>query len=159
MGLMFRGNVLRLVIFDVDGVITYLSEPDVACEGSVETIRFLKECGVGVAIYTAKSGEQLKKRFTQAGISLELFDVIVCLAPKYRLPADPLMEILRQMQVMRNQTVYVGDQAEDMDAAKRSCVPFIGVSDVLMTESEFRAAGAETVINDLVELRSLFSRL
>lgn len=158
MALMFRGNVLKLVIFDVDGVLTDLSDPDVAREGSVETIHYLKACGLGLAIYTAKSKERLEERFAQAGIPLETFDAIVCMALKYRPLADPLQEILGRMGVMRNETIYIGDQAEDKNIAKRSCVSFIGVGGELMSESEFRAAGAEVVIHDLLELKSLFLR-
>ncbi len=97
--------------------------------GVVETLSHLKEQGVKMAVVTNKPQEATEQ--VLAGLELgHLFDVVVGAGSARALKPDPapLVLALEKLGVGKEQAVMVGDNANDVDAAKALNVPVVAVT-------------------------------
>ncbi|MDO6418781.1 HAD-IIIA family hydrolase [Amphritea sp. 2_MG-2023] len=107
---------IRLVITDVDGVLT---DGSIFYDVSGECIkrfhvrdglgiRMLEESGIRVAVLSGRDSETLRKRIQDLGISMSLLGV------KDKLAACD--ELMLQAEVIRSETVFIGDDTIDLPA-------------------------------------------
>ena len=122
----------------------YLTE---AYDGIKELLCALKEKGVMIAICSNKPdnvvGDIIKTLFG------EMFDVVVGqregIAVK---PApDSAIEIMRQLGVTAEDTVFIGDTNVDINTAKNAGVKSIGVLWGFRDEAELAQAGADVIVS------------
>lgn len=97
-------------------------------EGSLETISFLREQGVAVALATNNPTDVLEWRLATAGIDPAWFAAVVTRDNVYFKPHpqtfDPIFEAVR---ISRNRALYVGDLQIDWDMARGAGVRFFAV--------------------------------
>lgn len=97
-------------------------------QGSLETIVWLKRCGVPVALCTGNDSVNLARKLEATKVSFCLFDAISTSSHGYEKPdprvLDPVFEKIR---VSKLHAVYVGDWFVDHGTAKNAGVRFIAV--------------------------------
>ncbi|CAA6603538.1 Phosphoglycolate phosphatase [Rhodospirillaceae bacterium LM-1] len=97
--------------------------------GVVETLSALKEKGLKLAVVTNKPQEATER--VLAGLELGgLFDAVVGAGRTKALKPDPapLLFALEKLGVGKEQAVMVGDNANDVDAAKALNIPVVAVT-------------------------------
>ncbi len=128
----------------------YLTE---AYDGVIPMLRKLKELGVKTAILSNKDDATAKK------VSEDLFEtglIDLCLGAREgkALKPDPesVFEIVEDFGVARNECIYVGDTATDIETAKNAGLYSIGVLWGFRDEAELRSAGADTIVSGAMEI-------
>jgi 3-deoxy-D-manno-octulosonate 8-phosphate phosphatase (KDO 8-P phosphatase) len=126
--ILIRARRIKLVIFDVDGVLTdgSLFVDDAGQEYKAFNSRdghgmvMLQQCGVTIAIITGRVSKVVEHRMAELGIEH------VYQGRREKLPA--FEDLLKQLNVSQEQTAYVGDDVVDLPVLTR--VGFaIGVGD------------------------------
>ncbi|MDE6112693.1 MAG: HAD family hydrolase [Bacteroidales bacterium] len=89
----------------------------------------------------------------------DLFDCIYGQRPGAPVKPDPAIvhDILRTLDVSAGQALYVGDSAVDMETARRSGIPSVGVLWGFRPESELREAGACHIVSHPSEIFRIFA--
>jgi 3-deoxy-D-manno-octulosonate 8-phosphate phosphatase (KDO 8-P phosphatase) len=140
-----RARAIRLVGFDVDGVLTdngiYVA---VEAGGRVETKRFhaldgvafhfLQQAGIGVAWVSGRTSPATTERARELGVT----EVIQDAGRGVKLPA--VRELLRRTGIAWGQFAYVGDDLADIPVLRRAGLP-IAVANAV---PEVRALAAWT---------------
>lgn len=153
----------RAVFFDRDGTLIrhvhYLHQPELVelLPGVRESLRFLKERGVLLFLFTNQSGVA-KGLFTVADVEavnrrmLELLDLgddlfaDVCIAtempsnaPEYRKPSPRfIVEILAKYRIEPADAVMVGDNPTDWEAGRRAGAQIIGIRSAITPDDTHR---------------------
>lgn len=115
-----RAAAVRLMVFDVDGVLTdgslYYSETGEALKRfhalDGHGLRLLMEGGLKVALMTGRSGPIVARRAAELGISEVMQGV--------RDKGSALAELAQRSAVQLNQTGYMGDDIIDLPAMQRA---------------------------------------
>ncbi|MDT8282189.1 MAG: 3-deoxy-manno-octulosonate-8-phosphatase KdsC [Gammaproteobacteria bacterium] len=109
-----KAKNIKLVIFDVDGVMTdgglffddnggqYKAFNSLDGHG----LRMLQECGVKVAIITGRKSELVKHRMNDLGVSL--------VYQGYRDKTPAFEALLKQVNLKKSEITYVGDDVVDL---------------------------------------------
>ena len=121
--LMARLQALKLVVFDVDGVLTdggllYNAEGEQIKRFNVKdgvALKLLPKWGVQVAVISAKDSLPLRKRMADLGVQHGYFGC--------HDKAAVLQTLLKTLAIDKAQTAYVGDDVIDLQV-----IPQIGVS-------------------------------
>ncbi|MDE5743534.1 MAG: HAD family hydrolase [Bacteroidales bacterium] len=117
-------------------------------DGIPELLLHLKARGLQLAVASNKphaaAVEIVHHYFGQ-----DLFDCIYGQRPGAPVKPDPAIvhDILRTLGVSAGQTLYVGDSAVDMETARRSGIPSVGVLWGFRPEAELREAGARYLVS------------
>lgn len=114
-----RAAQIRLVIFDVDGVLTdgslYLDDNGMEYKAfnsrDGHGMKLLRQSGVEIAIISGRSSGVVKERMASLGIHH------VYQGREQKLPA--LGELLEQLQIPMEQVAYVGDDVIDLPVMRR----------------------------------------
>ena len=115
-----RAAAVRLMVFDVDGVLTdgslYYSETGEALKRfhalDGHGLRLLMEGGLKVALMTGRSGPIVARRAAELGISEVMQGV--------RDKGSALAELAQRSAIQLNQTGYMGDDIIDLPAMQRA---------------------------------------
>jgi phosphoglycolate phosphatase len=128
----------------------YLTEP---YDGIKETLMALKEQGINLSVLSNKPDFA-----TKATVSHFFGDVFDCvLGGRDGVPLKPcpdaLFDIMREMGVTPDETVYIGDSEPDVLTAKNAGIEKgIFVTWGFRTEGELKNAGAKNLINEPVQI-------
>ena len=128
----------------------YLTEP---YDGIKETLMALKEQGINLAVLSNKPDFA-----TKATVSHFFGDVFDCvLGGRDGVPLKPcpdaLFDIMREMGVTPDETVYIGDSEPDVLTAKNAMIENgIFVTWGFRTEGELKNAGAKNLVNEPVQI-------
>ena len=112
--LLEKAKNIKLVIFDIDGVMT---DGSLFFDNSGEEykafnsldghgLRMLQECGVKVAVITGRKSELVKHRMNDLGVSL--------LYQGYRDKTPAFETLLKEVNLSKDQITYVGDDVVDL---------------------------------------------
>ena len=146
----FNGYKVSLIIFDVDGTLTPIEEPEVAGKGVVETLIRLNDAGLMLALCTGKPRYLLEQRFINASINLDLFWFKVASCPKadIGIASAMLNRMLTETDIVKEVVVYVGDTENDCRLARACGVHFFGVLTGETERDDFLQIGvkAENII-------------
>jgi HAD superfamily hydrolase (TIGR01549 family) len=123
-------------------------------DDALSTVATLLEAGVLVGILTSADRAIVLADFEQMDFPIERLAVLQTSddtdvhKPD---PAvfDPAIERLGELGVQRNEVLYVGDNLTDFFAARDAKIAFLGVTTGLITENEFRGAGATNITDRL----------
>jgi HAD superfamily hydrolase (TIGR01509 family) len=113
-----------------------------------------------LGIVSAGSGWRVRKQLKKFGV-WHYFDVCVCgddLRERKPNPA-PLRAALGRLRASPDETVYVGDTAEDIEMARRARVRAIGVLGPFPTAARLRAASPEVILSSVRELPGYLAAL
>lgn len=123
-------------------------------EGIVPMLHRLRANGAFLAVATAKPEIYARAILEDFGI-LSLFDRVTGADPREKTlftKQDILAEALSASAVCPEETVYIGDRAADMQAARNLKMKRIGVLYGFGTEEELRSAGAQCCCRTVAEL-------
>ncbi len=125
-------------------------------EGAVETVRWLHDQGIALAICSNARRSSIGRRFELAGIAPALFRYIHCRDNGVCKP-DPVVfdGIFAQVKVERAHALFVGDMTIDFFAARGAGVPFAGVLTGFTSKKAFRRVGVPSthIFQKLADIR------
>lgn len=106
----------------------------------------LKEGGYFLALISSRERESLERRFREAGIDLDIFDLVqgVENCPYHKPDSrvfNPVLWKTYKRGIEKNEAVYVGDTLDDYKAAREAGIKFIGVLTGGGREEDFIEAG------------------
>jgi phosphoglycolate phosphatase len=106
-----------------------------------------------LGIVSSGSGWRVRKQLRKFGV-WHYFDVCVCGddLPERKPNPAPLRAALGRLGASPDETVYVGDTAEDIKMARRAGVRAIGVLGPFPTAERLRAASPEVILSSVREL-------
>lgn len=122
-------------------------------DGVATLLPRLRSAGFRLAVATNTNREAAILSLSKSGI-IHLLEVIVTrddvknLKPK----GDVLLKVIELMKTSPEEVLYVGDSIHDLQAAREAGILFIGVEGGFHTRDDLKAAGCETVLNNLGEL-------
>jgi len=151
-----RAALIKLVIFDVDGVLTdrkiYFSDDgrEFKAFNSLDGqgIKLLQQSGVQVAIITARNSPLVARRMTELGVTL--------VYQGYADKRSALNELAQTLSLSLNQIAYLGDDLPDLPLMRRVGLG-IAVSDachyvVQHADHVTQAAGGKGAAREVCEL-------
>lgn len=124
-------------------------------DGILDMLQELKAAGIKTAVVSNKPDDATREMCRI--FFHDLIDAAIGDSPnRNRKPApDNLFEILRQLQVNKDNTLYVGDSNTDMETAKNAGVACAGVTWGYRSRDTLVAAGANYIIDEPHQLIGL----
>ena len=124
--------------------------------GIKELLRALIDAGLHIGIATSKPQNLAEKLLEREGM-LELFEVISGSGGRNNndSKAEVLTRAINALGADKKETVLVGDTKYDVAGAKACGVDCIGVRYGYAAEGELASAGADYIVDDLKQLKSL----
>lgn len=121
--------------------------------GVEQTLRLLKAEGIKMAVASNKPGRFSRPLLDYLRIS-EYFDLVVCGDEIENMKPHPeaILNIIRELKVLPDQTVYVGDMTLDIQTAKAAGVRGIAVVTGSSLKEELMAQKPFQVIESISEL-------
>lgn len=121
--------------------------------GAKELLVALRQHGSRTAVFTNKHGPSSRTTCAHLGLAA-LLDGNFGATDTPWLKPDPQFtrHVLTALNVDTASTVLVGDSPYDYQAAQKAGLAFIGVTTGTHTADELRAAGAERICSDLLEV-------
>lgn len=125
--------------------------------GARELLEALRDRGIPTAVFTNKHGPSSRRVCEHLGIA-SLLDGIFGATDTAWLKPQPefARHVLERMGAQPESACLVGDSPFDVQAAHQGGLAFAGVETGTHTADELRAAGAELVVRDMVELRRVW---
>ncbi len=125
--------------------------------GAEELLKALRRVGVKTAVFTNKHGPSSRRVCEHLGVAPLLDGIFGATDTPYLKPQPEFAaHVMAQLRCEPDQTCLVGDSPFDVAAAKGGGLHFVGVETGTHAGDELRAAGAELVVADLVELRRVW---
>lgn len=124
--------------------------PLVAYEGALKLINKLLEASIKVGVLTASDGRLVRSDLQRLGFPVEKFFKIQSSenTPGIYKPNPavftPMLRYLAASGI--NNTVYIGNDVRDWEAAHQARLDFIGITSSLTSKVDFRRAGATQII-------------
>lgn len=163
MDIIEKAKKIKLVIFDIDGVMTDGSlffgddgqEYKAFNSFDGHGLRMLQECGVKVAIITGRQSNVVKHRMKDLGVTL--------LYQGYRDKKPAFEALLKQVDLTREQITYVGDDVVDLPImsqldfaiAVQNAHPFVKQHAHWITERPGGRGAARDVCEFILEAKGL----
>ena len=123
--------------------------------GAEDTLRALKAEGWLLGMATGNSRRGVTRTVAKHGWG-DLFDVTICADDG---PSKPHPQMLQRnldaLGVATHEAVMIGDASHDMKMARSAEVRAIGVSWGFHTVEELQLAGADDIVHDFTELKTL----
>lgn len=137
----------------------HCNEKTKAYEGIIDVLKILKNNGVKLAILSNKPNftvEKLNEIYFEG-----LFEIARGSLPEVAVkPApDSLLRILKELNISRKDTVYIGDSDVDVNTAKNAGVDEIAVTWGFRDENFLKEKGATRFAKNSKELLELISKL
>ena len=123
-------------------------------EGITELLKKLRKAGCKTAVVSNKADYAVQKLVEQYFNGL--FDIAVGEKPSVRRkPApDSVNEVLRQLQIPKENAVYIGDSDVDVETARNVNMDCIAVDWGFRDRDYLHSIGAETIVSSMAELEA-----
>lgn len=127
--------------------------------GIRELLRQLTDMGVAVAVTSNKYQSAVEKIISHYFPEIP-FVAVLGESPDRSKKPDPsiVFEVLGKHPTPKNDVLYVGDSAVDMETARRACIESAGVTWGFRPVSELTDANANHIVSDTGEILALVSR-
>lgn len=127
--------------------------------GIPELLQTLREQGIRVAVTSNKYQKAVDKIIAHYFGDIE-FAAILGEVPERPKKPDPsiVFEALSLCPTPKNDVLYVGDSAVDMETARRACVESVGVTWGFRPVSELRTAYADNIVSTPDEILTIAER-
>lgn len=121
--------------------------------GIVDTLEYLEEVGVKIAVASNKPHRETEKVVAHYFPDIR-FQLIFGHRTGYNPKPDPqiVYDILNELKIEKKDTLYVGDSSVDMQTAKASGLFAVGCSWGFRTREELLENGADAIIDSPQEL-------
>ncbi len=165
MNIFEKAKKIKLVIFDIDGVMTDGSlffgddgqEYKAFNSFDGHGLRMLQECGVKVAIITGRKSNVVKHRMQDLGVTL--------LYQGYRDKTPAFEALLQEVELNRDEITYVGDDVVDLPImsqldfaiAVQNAHPFVKKHAHWITERPGGRGAARDVCEFILEAKGLLN--
>lgn len=118
-----------------------------AYKGMPETLQYLKDQGIYLAVFSNKSHAQAIQ-VTEAVYGKDLFDLILGESPQFPRKPSPegVLHILKQFACEKDQSIYVGDTDTDMYTGTKAGLFTAGVLWGFRKREELEASGAHVLL-------------
>ncbi len=132
---------------------------DSPIEGSVETLKFLKERKIKIVIITGRmvSREDVWDELRRFGMD-KYIDFVYTRKDNYedgRKRTELIKEAMKRYNVKKEETIFVGDYWPDMQSGREAGVFTVGVLTGHENEEKLKKYGANIVVNSVKDLISL----
>ena len=143
-------ELLRLFRKHYDAHCTDTTKP---YNGIPELLQELTDRGIGIAVATNKYESAARKIISHFFPDVPFKTVMGQIAGRPTKP-DPsvVFAILSEFPTPKNQVIYCGDSAVDIETARRACVESVGVTWGFRPVSELRKACADHVVSNPKEI-------
>ena len=137
--------------------LAYASETPPLLPGAPQILRMLSR-KFRLGIVTSGSRARVRKQLRSFELA-QYFSACVCAEDaSHRKPHPaPIQLAMKRMRAAPEETIYVGDSAEDIEMARRAGVRPIGVLGPFPTAKRMRAAEPELLLRSIIEFASLFA--
>jgi phosphoglycolate phosphatase len=122
--------------------------------GSIETLTYLRQNGIKVGIVTRNCEEAVRRVFPNINAFCDAF-VSRNSVKRVKPHPDHLTSVLNVLHVSGDETVMVGDHVLDILAGKGVGMRTIGVLTGYIKREEFEKAGADHILGNISEVRTL----
>ena len=123
-------------------------------EDTIPTLKNLQEMGIKCAV--ASNRERPRIILEKIGISKYFSEIVGAVEPYGKLPYKPnsamIDELLKHMNISKENAVYIGDADIDILTAMNAGVRSVGITTGNFTAEELKMLGAWKVINSLSEI-------
>ena len=131
-----------------------------AYEGAAELLRYLKDTGKTVALATSKPqifADQIVKKYGLA----PYFDLVLGseLDGTRTDKSQVIAEVLYRLGANPHEAIMIGDRKHDIIGAKANGIKSVGVSFGYAADGELETAGADYIVDNMDELRTLLAYL
>lgn len=128
-------------------------------DGVEELLRILKKAGKTLAVATSKPQPQTDKILKRYKFDT-YFDCIMGPDPasKDSTKGKVIREVLSRLDCNKSKTVMVGDKSHDIIGAKENGIKSIGVLYGYGSRQELESSGADFIVKDINELKSLLTK-
>jgi len=118
----------------------------------------LKQIKLKKAIVTSKRLPSLKEQLKDY---LNYFDAIVTPEDtiKQKPDPEPLLLACKRLGVPSSNVVYIGDALRDLETSRNARIKFVAFAYSGATKEEFRNAGAERIIDSLLNLERIIEKI
>lgn len=125
-------------------------------DGVKEELIVLKEQGVQLAVVSTKRNDVLWKGLRLLGIA-ELFDTVIGGEDytHYKPHPEPIYRALAELNAVHSQTMMVGDNPHDIEAAKNAGIPGVFVGWSQKTLEEIAVYKPDYIVDTMAELTEL----
>lgn len=142
-----------------DNDFLYLTEP---YDGIIDMLKELKKMGLSIAILSNKPHVTAVK-VSDALFSKELVDICYGGREGIALKPDPagVFEILKELNIAKEECLYIGDTATDMKTGKGASLYTVGVLWGFRDRKELEEGGADKIIehpSQLIDIIKSFNR-
>ncbi len=144
----------------MDGVeLERVSETN-AIKGAIELLGYLRTKGVRIGILTRGCEEYAMTAMRITGMEA-LVDQVECRNSKTKAKPNPdsYLNLVRNLGVPKEETVFVGDHPIDAQCAANAGVPFLAVLTGDVPEEALRDAGSVEVFSDVRDMMGWFENL
>ena len=150
---------VKAVIFDVGGPLVQVSHSIVPTPGAFEAVMRFSTARVALGVCTTYDMAALKLRLDSVGLPLGTFAGFCTGESPYKKP-DPiaLRYVMHQLNVEKENTVYIGDNLIDLQTAADADVTFLALTSLRMNRDEWMRLGVIPffIINKMSELAEIF---
>jgi len=124
--------------------------------GMPELLQDLRDMGVAMAVASNKYQKAVTKIIAHFFPDIQ-FVAVEGQRDGVNVKPDPsvIFSILGQAQVLKSETLYVGDSGVDMEAARRACIDSVGVTWGFRSEKELVENHADAIVNNPVDILSI----
>ena len=122
--------------------------------GSKETLDYLRQRGIKVGIVTRNCEEAVRRVFPNIDAFSDAF-VSRNSVKRVKPHPDHLMFVMNALRVSGEETLMVGDHVLDILAGKGVGMKTVGVLTGYIKREEFEKAGADYILQNVVEVRDL----
>lgn len=125
-------------------------------DGVKEECTHLKEQGIALAIVSTKREVMINRGLRILGMD-DLFDVVIGAESytHFKPHPEPIYRALAELNVDLNQTLMVGDNGHDIEAAKRAGIPAVWVEWSQKTKEEIASYEPDYIVSSMAELSAL----
>lgn len=132
--------------------------PKYPFEDTIEVLTYLQSHSYWTGVITSMTKESVIKDMKKDGLPYEKFNLIQGSTDSAFHKPDPrvfddVKKILKKISISHNETLYVGDDIRDMQAANGAGIQFVAIPNGLTSKEEFIKRGAKC-ISSLSELIS-----
>lgn len=135
---------------------THSTEKTVPYKGIPELLHTLNEKGVAIAVASNKYQEAVQRIVTHFFPDIPFVALMGQVEDRHIKP-DPsiVFAILNEHPTPKQEVLYIGDSAVDMETARRACVDSVGVTWGFRPVSELRGAYADNIVSTTDEILKL----
>jgi HAD superfamily hydrolase (TIGR01549 family) len=157
-------NKMRTMLAELDrimdGVELERVSETTAINGAIELLGYLRTKGVRIGILTRGCEEYALTAMRITGMEA-LVDQVECRNSKTKAKPDPdsYLNLVRNLGVPKEETVFVGDHPIDAQCAANAGVPFLAVRTGDVPEEALRDAGSVEVFSDVRDMIGWFENL